>query len=296
MSYSVELLANKLRKKRLYGAISAAPAFTLLPWGLLKRKEMTGHPAFMGMLPTFYAVKSNIQVSEELTTSRGPGTCFEFAISLVEQLFGGPVAVEVAELLQMTAPKEDPRKEESNGVEWTVDHTPQVLIPVANGSEAVEIVAIADILRRAKVDVVIASVERSVKILASQGTKIVADKLIGKAAESIYDLIILPGGIVGAERLHKSRFLKKLLKEQESSDRIYGAICSSSEILHRQGLLKGERAMAMDGARVVIDGKLITSSGLSTTIDFALAIVRKLFGHTRAWSVAESLVFEYPRS
>lgn len=67
-----------------------------------------------------------------------------------------------------------------------------MLIPVANGSEAVEIVAIADILRRAKVDVVIASVERSVKILASQGTKIVADKLIGKAAESIYDLIILP--------------------------------------------------------------------------------------------------------
>lgn len=52
----------------------------------------------------------------------------------------------------------------------------------------------------------------------------------------------------------------------------------------------------MDGARVVIDGKLITSSGLSTTIDFALAIVRKLFNHTRAWSVAESLVFEYPRS
>lgn len=130
----------------------------------------------------------------------------------------------------MGATKEDPRKEEFNGVEWTVGHTPhvslsfslrdyllwlisnfffilwqlgtmksslvthvqQVLIPVANGSEAAEIVTIADILRRAKVDVVIASVEKSVKVLASQGTKIVADKLIGKAAESIYDLIILP--------------------------------------------------------------------------------------------------------
>lgn len=68
----------------------------------------------------------------------------------------------------------------------------QVLVPVANGSEEIEIVTIVDILRRAKVDVVVASVEKSVKILASQGVKIIADKLIGDAAGSIYDLIILP--------------------------------------------------------------------------------------------------------
>lgn len=68
----------------------------------------------------------------------------------------------------------------------------QVLIPVGNGSEVIEIVAVADILRRAKVDVVVASVEKSVQIWTSQRTKIVADKLIGDAAESIYDLIILP--------------------------------------------------------------------------------------------------------
>lgn len=49
-----------------------------------------------------------------------------------------------------------------------------------------------DILRRAKLDVVVASIEKSVQILASRGTKIIADKLIGDAAESIYDLIILP--------------------------------------------------------------------------------------------------------
>lgn len=68
----------------------------------------------------------------------------------------------------------------------------QVLIPIANGSEEIEVVTIADILRRAKVNVVVASVEKSMKILASRGTKIIADKLIGDAAASIYDLIILP--------------------------------------------------------------------------------------------------------
>ncbi len=53
----------------------------------------------MDKLPTFWAVKSNIQVSGELTTSRGPGTTFEFALSLVEQLFGESITKEVGQLL-----------------------------------------------------------------------------------------------------------------------------------------------------------------------------------------------------
>lgn len=68
----------------------------------------------------------------------------------------------------------------------------QVLIPIANGSEEIEVVTIVDVLRRAKVDVVVASVEKSVQVVASQGTKIIAEKLIRDAAQSVYDLIILP--------------------------------------------------------------------------------------------------------
>ncbi|XAR59445.1 hypothetical protein NMG60_11015287 [Bertholletia excelsa] len=303
-----KITSKQAEEKRLYGAICAAPAVTLLPWGLLRKKQMTCHPAFMDKLPTFWAVKSNIQVSGRLTTSRGPGTSLEFAITLAEQLCGESVAKEVGELLLMNTTNENSRKEEFNGVEWTLDHTPRVLIPIANGCEEIEVVTIVDILRRAKVDVVIASVERTVLILASQGTRLVADTLIGTAAESVYDLIILPGGIMGTERLHKSKVLKKLLKEQKSAGRIYGAICSSPAVLQRQGLLKDKKATAhpstiskltsgaVDGAKIVIDGKLITSRGLGSAADFALTIVSKLFGHARARSVAEGLVFEYPRS
>ena len=61
--------------------------------------KTTCHPAFFDKLPTFWAVKSNIQVSGVLTTSRGPGTCFVFALCLVEQLFGESVAKEIGELL-----------------------------------------------------------------------------------------------------------------------------------------------------------------------------------------------------
>ncbi|GAV91502.1 DJ-1_PfpI domain-containing protein [Cephalotus follicularis] len=303
------IMSKHAEEKRLYGAICAAPAVTLLPWGLIRRKKTTCHPAFMDKLPTFWAVKSNIQVSGELTTSRGPGTSFQFSLCLVEQLFGESVAKEVGELLLMQSTDDNPIKEEFNKVEWSVDHTPHVLIPVANGSEEIEVVTIVDILRRAKADVMVASVEKTVEILASQGIKIIADKLIGDVSDGIYDLIILPGGITGVKQLQKSKILKKLLEEQDTAGRIYGAVCSSPAVLHRHGLLKEKRATAhpsgiskltssivIDGANVVIDGKLITSRGLASVTDFALAIVSKLFGHARARSVAEGLVFNYPKT
>lgn len=61
--------------------------------------KITCHPAFMDKLPRFWAVESNIQVSGELTTSRGPGTSFQFALSLVEQLYGESIAKETGQSL-----------------------------------------------------------------------------------------------------------------------------------------------------------------------------------------------------
>uniref|UniRef100_M1CFB2 DJ-1 family protein n=1 Tax=Solanum tuberosum TaxID=4113 RepID=M1CFB2_SOLTU len=239
-----KITSRQAEEKRLYGAICAAPAVTLLPWGLLKRKQTTCHPAFIDKISSFRVVKTNTRVSGELTTSRGPGTSFEFAICLVEQLFGEPVAREIGELLLMNPAGDDPKRQEFNEVGWSLDRTPQVLIPIANGSEEIEVVTLIDILRRAKVNVVVASVEKSAQVLASKGTKIVADKLINATSDSIFDLIILPGGAAGAERLHKSKILKKLLKEQESAGRIFGAICSSPAVLQKQGLIKDKKATA----------------------------------------------------
>ncbi|EFH43397.1 DJ-1 family protein [Arabidopsis lyrata subsp. lyrata] len=303
-----KIMKRQAEDKRLYGAISMAPAITLLPWGLLTRKRTTGHPAFFGKLPTFWAVKTNIQISGELTTSRGPGTSFQFALSLAEQLFGETTAKSVEEFLLLRDGYQNPKNKEFSSIDWSLDHTPRVLISVANGSEEVEVVTIADVLRRAKVDVTVASVERSLRITASQGTKIITDKLIGEAAESSYDLIVLPGGHTGSERLQKSKILKKLLREQHKSGRIYGAANSSSTVLHKHGLLKEKRTTVypsetdgpmnqqmIEGAEVVIDGNVITSLGLATVTKFSLAIVSKLFGHARARSVSEGLVHEYPR-
>lgn len=301
------ITSKQAEEKRLYGAICAAPAVTLLPWGLIRRKQTTCHPAFYDKLPKIWAVKSDIQVSGELTTSRGPGTSFQFALSLVDQLFGESVAKETGDLLLMTAAADSCKMQEFNEVQWSLDHAPVVLVPIANGSEEIEVVSIVDILRRANMRVVIASVEKSLRILASQRVKIVADTLISAAAEKNFDMIILTGGNAGAERLRKSRILKKMLKEQEASGRMVGAICSSPAILEKHGLLKDRKATShpsvisklngsVDSAQVIVDGRLITSKGLSSSTDFGLAIVSKIFGHARARSVAEGLAVDYPRN
>ncbi|XP_048546448.1 protein DJ-1 homolog C-like [Triticum urartu] len=299
------IMVRQAEEKRLYGAICAAPAVVLMPWGLHKGRKITCHPSFIGDLPTFRAVESNVQVSGELTTSRGPGTAFQFALSFVEQLFG-PHAVEDVHSTLIDAGLE--RSTEVNRVEWPFDHKPQVLIPIANGSEEMEIIMLVDILRRANINVVLASVDESTNIVGSQRMKIVADKCILDASDSKYDLIIIPGGPAGAERLHRCTTLKKLLKEQRQASRMYGGICYSPLILQKQGLLQDKTVTAhpsivnqltcqvIDRSKVVIDGNLITGKGLGTVMDFSLAIVRKFFGHGRAKGVANGMVFDYPKS
>lgn len=68
----------------------------------------------------------------------------------------------------------------------------QVLVPIANGTEEMEAVITIDILRRAKANVVVASVEDKLEIEASRKVKLVADMLLDEAAKVSYDLIVLP--------------------------------------------------------------------------------------------------------
>uniref|UniRef100_A0ACD5Y158 Uncharacterized protein n=1 Tax=Avena sativa TaxID=4498 RepID=A0ACD5Y158_AVESA len=201
MPGSVRLRDNKIlqritvrqaEEKRLYGAICAAPAVVLMPWGLHRGKKVTCHPSFIGDLPTFRAVESNVQVSGELTTSRGPGTAFQFALSFVKQLFGPHAAEDMECTLMAQIDADLERSTEVNKVEWSFDHNPQVLIPIANGLEEMEIIMLADILRRANINVVLASVEKSTSIVGSQLMEIVADQCILGASDSKYDLIVLP--------------------------------------------------------------------------------------------------------
>ena len=82
----------------------------------------------------------------------------------------------------------------------------KVLVPIANGSEEFEAIGIIDTLRRADIEVLVASVNE-IQITASQNTKIVADVLIETCADDEFDLIVLPGGLSGARNLRNNKIL-----------------------------------------------------------------------------------------
>ena len=120
--------------------------------------------------------------------------------------------------------------------------SPKVLIAIADGIEELEAVTVIDVLRRAQADVTVAGVSGK-QITASRGVKIIADALISECIDETYDLIVLPGGLPGAENLRDSIELTNMLKKQADSDRLYAAICASpAYILQQHGLLKGRRA------------------------------------------------------
>jgi 4-methyl-5(b-hydroxyethyl)-thiazole monophosphate biosynthesis len=92
----VEMLKQQKRDNRLYGAICASPAIVLQHHGLLAGRQATSHPNVSDRLENREKLESRVVVDGNCVTSRGPGTAIEFALKLVELLFGKAKAEEVA--------------------------------------------------------------------------------------------------------------------------------------------------------------------------------------------------------
>ncbi len=179
-----------------------------------------------------------------------------------------------------------------------------VLIPLAHGSEDIESVTLIDVLRRAQAEVTVASVEEQLQIRAARGTRITADALISECRETDWDLIALPGGMPGADRLHDCPALQGLLRRQHERQQLLAAVCAApARVLGRLGLLDGRRATCypgfegdLPGGRVapgplVIDGHLTTSRGPGTVMAFALNLVGQLYGPAHAAEIAGQMLY-----
>lgn len=182
----------------------------------------------------------------------------------------------------------------------------KVLVPLADGCEELEAIAIIDVLRRADLDVCLASVmDGRTQVTSAHGVKLDADCGIDSCTGQTWDLIALPGGMPGAENLHDSNALMTLVKAQLAEQRWLGAICASpAVVLGRHQLLKDHvatcypafqeelagQAKKLKQDRVVIDGKLITSQGPGTATEFALHLVAQLLGKAEAQDVADAML------
>ncbi len=181
---------------------------------------------------------------------------------------------------------------------------PKVLIPLAQGCEELEAVTIADILHRANIAVVTAGLEKG-PVKASHGTTVIPDTTLEEALkQDDYDMVVLPGGLPGADHLGNDARLAAFLKRMAGAGRHVAAICAAPRILAKLGLLDGKKATCYPGfiekddfpkvhytgAPVERDGKIITGRGPGTAMDFALALVEALAGAQVRATVEKALV------
>jgi 4-methyl-5(b-hydroxyethyl)-thiazole monophosphate biosynthesis len=180
---------------------------------------------------------------------------------------------------------------------------PRVLVPLAEGFEEIEAVTVIDLLRRAGIDVCAARVgsapgvapandARAGPVTGSHGIGVHADVRLEDVDEADFDMIALPGGMPGAAHLRNDARLIEMLKRASARGGYIAAICAAPSVLAHAGLLDGRAATSFPGfldahatpglqlstAPVVIDGRIVTSRGPGTAIDFALTLVEMLAG------------------
>ena len=179
----------------------------------------------------------------------------------------------------------------------------KVLVPLAEGCEELEAVTVIDLLRRAGIEVVTAGLRPGI-VKASRGTRLVPDAVLDDVLRDEFDMIVLPGGMPGAQHLKEDPRIIALLKKMAEQGRYTAAICAAPAVLAEAGLLAGKCATSYPGFldkievpgmaylkdAVVRDGKVLTSRGPGTAMDFALALIEALSGKARRDEVEAGLV------
>jgi 4-methyl-5(b-hydroxyethyl)-thiazole monophosphate biosynthesis len=170
----------------------------------------------------------------------------------------------------------------------------RVLCLLADGFEEIETVTPVDLLRRAGIEVCIASLH-GMSATGRGGIRMEADALLADLDASTFDLLLIPGG-PGVELMRRDGRPASLASAFASAGKPVAAICAAPLVLLDAGLLAGRRFTAYQSVRaelgggldqrVVVDGNLITSRGPGTSMDFALALVTCLLGQSTADGVA----------
>jgi 4-methyl-5(b-hydroxyethyl)-thiazole monophosphate biosynthesis len=178
---------------------------------------------------------------------------------------------------------------------------PRVLVPLAQGCEEIEAVTIINVLRRAGLEVLSASLDgRPVK--GARGITLVADAPLDEVKGQDFAAVVLPGGQPGTDNLKKDPRILDLLERHAARGAVTAAVCAAPGVLAAAGLLRGKKATSYPGALepaghggtvvdapVVVDGKVITGRSAGMAMDFALAVAAQLLGQAKRDEVEAKL-------
>lgn len=176
----------------------------------------------------------------------------------------------------------------------------RVLCLLFTGFEEIETVAPVDLLRRAGVEVVVASLTSETLVTGRCSITIRADAVLADVAEQEFDLLLIPGG-PGIKAVREEGRAAALARKFAGAGKPIAAICASPTVLKDAGVLAGKRFTSHSGVvtelpesqlqeRVVEDANIITSRGAATAVDFGLALVRRLCGEAAAAEVAKGIM------
>ncbi|WP_137818271.1 DJ-1 family glyoxalase III [Pseudomonas sp. 2FG] len=181
--------------------------------------------------------------------------------------------------------------------------TARALLAVADGVEDLETVTLIDVLRRADIELLVASIENRRMLTCARGTRLTADAMLVDVLAQDFDLIVLPGGMPGAQHLADHQPLAEQVREHAAAGKLFAGICAAPAVaLQSYGVLKQRRMTCypafsdrLSGCTfvdqpVVVDGNCITSQGPGTALEFALTLVEQLLGKGKRKEIAKAML------
>lgn len=179
----------------------------------------------------------------------------------------------------------------------------KVAIFLATGFEEIEALTVVDLLRRVHVDIDMVSITGEKKASGSHGIVVETDKIINQLNFAEYDMLVLPGGMPGTLNLEACEVLMNQVDAFYRDDKWLAAICAAPSIFGHKGILNGRTACCYPGFEkdlkganvsvepVCLDGRIITSRGMGTAIDFGLKIVDVLVGKEVSDDLAKTIIY-----
>lgn len=176
---------------------------------------------------------------------------------------------------------------------------PSVLVLLADGFEELEAFAPVDLLRRGEIEVTTASLNENRHVTERSGITAHADVALSAVQGKLFDLVYLPGGD-GVKNLRADPRVREIVLQHYTSGHWLAAICAAPTVLHDCGLLTGKRYTAhfsvakelhaiLDEERIVTDGKITTSRGAGTTVEFGLHLVALLVSPTKSSEIGKAI-------
>jgi len=150
--------------------------------------------------------------------------------------------------------------------------------------------------------------ERNTPVAAAGGMRVIPDHTFQDCPT--LDILVVPGGWGTRREVSNSKLLA-WLRERAAEVKVLASVCTGALLLGHAGLLDGLRATThwralewmrdtlpavtvVSDQRVVEDGRVITSAGISAGIDLALKVVERNFGGEVARAGARHMEYPYP--